>query len=98
MVIDGNPKEKEAMQAFHRGEDALGYKLQDEFVAELRESAADHCTCEKACKYHGKCVECVAIHRAHREHLPNCFKSMVNERIEVLSQLTEHSFLEQIKK
>jgi hypothetical protein len=88
------------MQAFKRGERALGHKLQDEFVAELRESKEkeDYCSCEKACKYHGKCVECVAIHRAHREHLPNCFRSLVNERIEILSELTEHSIIEQIKK
>ncbi|MBP1864714.1 hypothetical protein BD780_001117 [Clostridium tetanomorphum] len=32
MIIDNNPKEKEAMQAFHKGERELGYKLQDEFV------------------------------------------------------------------
>lgn len=100
MIIDNNPKEKEAMEAFRRGERSLGHKLQDEFVAELRENIGkvDHCTCEKACKYHGKCVECVAIHRAHRDHLPNCFRSLVNERIEKLSELTEHSIVEQIKK
>lgn len=100
MIIDNNPKEKEAMEAFHSGDRPLGYKLQDEFVHELRDSLGkiDHCTCKKACKYHGHCVECVAIHRAHREHLPNCFQSMVNERIEKLSELTEHSVAEQIKK
>ncbi|WP_347559636.1 hypothetical protein [Clostridium amazonitimonense] len=38
MIIDNNPKEKEALEAFHRGERSLGHKLQDEFVAELRES------------------------------------------------------------
>ncbi|WP_371362728.1 hypothetical protein SRRS_38070 [Sporomusa rhizae] len=96
MIIDNNPKEKEAMAAFKRNERALGHKLQDEFVAELKGSIGkiDHCSCKKACKYHGKCLECVAIHRAHRDHLPNCFKSMVNERIEKLSELTEHSIKE----
>ncbi|WP_027622915.1 hypothetical protein [Clostridium lundense] len=101
MIIDNNSKEKEAMQAFHKGDRELGYKLQDEFVQELRESkekGQDHCSCQKACKYHGKCMECVAIHRAHRDHLPNCFRNMINERIEKLSQLTEHSIIDQIKK
>lgn len=99
MIIDNNPKEKEAMKAFIRGERDLGNRLQDEFVVELRESLGkvDHCTCEKPCKYHGKCIECVAIHRAHRDHLPNCFRTMINERIEKLSELTEHSFLQQIQ-
>ncbi|MPN24047.1 hypothetical protein SDC9_171440 [bioreactor metagenome] len=100
MIIDNHPKEKEAMQAFHKGERTLGIKLQDEFIAELQQNIGkqDHCSCEKACKYHGRCVECVAIHRAHREHLPNCFRSMINEKIEILSNLTEHSIIEQIKK
>ena len=100
MIIDNNPKEKEAMKAFHKGDRSLGQKIQDEFVEELRASLGktDHCSCQKACKYHGKCIECVAIHRAHREHLPNCFRSMVNERIEKLSELTEHTALEQIEK
>ncbi|MCQ1529286.1 LPS biosynthesis protein [Lutispora saccharofermentans] len=100
MIIDNNPKEKEAMKAFHKGDRSLGHKIQDEFVEELRASLGktDHCSCQKACKYHGKCIECVAIHRAHREHLPNCFRSMVNERIEKLSELTEHTALEQIEK
>ncbi|MPN39726.1 hypothetical protein SDC9_187255 [bioreactor metagenome] len=88
------------MKAFYKGDRSLGHKIQDEFVEELRASLGktDHCSCQKACKYHGKCIECVAIHRAHREHLPNCFRSMVNERIEKLSELTEHTALEQIEK
>lgn len=35
MIIDNNPKQKEAMKAFNRGEASLGNKLQDEFVAEF---------------------------------------------------------------
>jgi hypothetical protein len=34
----------------------------------------------------------VIIHRGHGDHLPHCFQNMVNERIAVLSALTEHSF------
>ncbi len=99
MIIDGNTKEKEALEAYRRGEHLLYKKLQDEFVAELRESVGkeDHCSCNEPCKFHGKCMECVSIHRAHRDHIPNCFRSLVNERIEKLSELTEHSFVEQIK-
>lgn len=43
-------------------------------------------------------MECVAIHRAHKDHLPNCFRNMINERIEKLSELTEHSIIDQFKK
>jgi len=101
MIIDNNPKEKEALEAFCRGETALANKLQDEFLAEFRESKErkeDHCSCKQPCKHHGKCMECVVMHRAHRGHLPYCFHSMVNERLEKLSELTEHSFVKQIEK
>ena len=97
MNIDGHEKEKAAMRAFHEGDRKKGYALQDEFVAELREAlqSQDHCSCKKPCKYHGKCVECVAIHRAHREHLPNCFQSMINERVAAISALTEDSYVKE---
>ncbi len=99
MIIDNNPKEKEALEAYRRGDRSLYKKLQDEFVAEVKESLGkeDHCSCKEPCKYHGKCIECVAIHRAHGDHLPNCFRNIINERIEKISALTEHSFVEQLK-
>lgn len=99
MLIDGNLKEKEAMEAFHRGERNEGLKIQDEFIKDLHEAikTQDHCSCQKPCKYHGKCLECVAIHRAHQEHLPNCFQLMVNRKIENLSELTEHSIVDELK-
>lgn len=100
MIIDGHAKEKEAMEEFHKGNRQEGSKIQDEFVEELREAlkTQDHCSCKKPCKYHGKCVECVAIHRAHREHLPNCFRSMVNEKIAVISGLTEDTLIEDLSR
>lgn len=93
MDIDGNEIQKEAMRAFHAGDRERGFKLQDDFVAALRSHCedGDHCSCPKPCTFHGKCMECVAIHRAHREHLPNCFQGMVNERLKAVSELTEHS-------
>ena len=93
MKIDGNPMEKEAMAQFHQGNDAEGHRLQDGFVREFEEAyqGKDHCTCTNACKFHGNCRVCVAIHRAHKEHVPNCFHPMLNERIAALSELTEHS-------
>ena len=36
--------------------------------------------------------ECVAIHRAHQEHVPNCMRTMINQKIAVLSELTEHTY------
>ena len=93
MRIDGNQKEKDAMACFHQGNADEGHRLQDEFVAEFQSAYAgkDHCPCTTACRYHGKCRECVAIHRAHMEHVPNCLRPMLNLRIRALSELTEHT-------
>lgn len=97
MIIDGNEKEKAAMVQFHKGNRKEGLRIQEEFASEFRQEYAhkDHCPCKKACRYHGNCKECVAIHRAHREHLPNCFRGMVNEKIKVLSGLTEDTLFDE---
>lgn len=93
MKIDGNELECAAMAAFHRGDRQEGLRLQEEFASAFREEYArkDHCPCQKACRYHGNCKECVAIHRAHREHVPNCMRPMLNAKIKSLSALTEHT-------
>lgn len=99
MDIDNNPIEKRAMEAFHRGERAEGLRIQEEFAAEFREEyrEKDHCPCQKACRYHGNCKECVAIHRAHQEHVPNCLRPMLNRKIKALSELTEHTLAREIE-
>lgn len=98
-MIENNPKELAAMQAFHKGNRAEGLKLQEEFAAEFRKEYEnkDHCPCKKACRYHGNCKECVAIHRAHGEHVPNCFRTMLNVKIKALSALTEHTIADEIE-
>lgn len=97
--IDGNPIEKEAMKHFHLGNRKKGLEIQERFVAEFREEykSKDHCPCKKACRYHGNCKECVAIHRAHREHVPNCLRPMLNDKIKALSELTEHTLANEIE-
>lgn len=99
MIIDGNTKEKEAMVAFHAGNRKEGLRIQEEFAKAFREEYAekDHCSCRKACRYHGNCKECVAIHRAHEDHLPNCFRNMVNKKIRQISELTEHTIGEELE-
>ena len=92
-MIDDHPLEIEAMDLFKKGDSATARKLQERFLKEVRDSGEDHCTCPAACKHHGKCVECVIIHRGHGDHVPHCFREMVNRRLEPLSELTEHSFI-----
>ena len=57
----------------------------------------DHCPCKKACRYHGNCKECVAVHRAHQEHVPNCMRPIINAKIKLLSELTEHTIANEIE-
>ena len=99
MMIENNPKELAAMKEFHKGNRPEGLRLQEEFAAEFREEYKDkdHCPCKKACRYHGNCKECVAIHRAHQEHVPNCLRPMLNKKIKLLSELTEHSLADEIE-
>ena len=99
MIIDGNAKEKDAMKQFHMGNRQEGLRLQEEFAAAFRKEYEnkDHCSCTKACRYHGNCKECVAIHRAHQEHVPNCMRPMLNAKIKLLSSLTEHTIAREIE-
>lgn len=67
------------------------YAMKMEALQEIIDSGIDYCSCTEKCGHHGKCWECVMIHRGHRGHLPFCFHDMVNERLYSLSGLTEGS-------
>lgn len=99
MKIEGNEKELQAMEAFRRGDRKEGLRLQEEFAAAFRKEyqEKDHCSCQKACRYHGNCRECVAIHRAHQEHVPNCMRPLINKKLKALSELTEHTLALEIE-
>ena len=50
-----------------------------ELVQENRRLAADpkvtRCPCPNTlCDWHGKCKECVALHRYHKDHVPFCLQ------------------------
>ena len=67
------------------------YEIRMEAVGEILESGVDYCSCPEDCPHHGKCRECVLIHRGHRDHLPYCMWDMVNECLYPLERLTEGS-------
>ena len=69
------------------------YRLKMEALDEIRESGIDYCSCPEQCPHHGKCWECVLIHRGHRDHLPYCMWDMINERRYSLQRLTEGSLM-----
>ena len=48
------------------------------------------CTCpETLCVWHGKCRECVAIHRYKNDHLPACLHHIVRDSLDVLLRSLE---------
>lgn len=42
-------------------------------------------------------VKNVAIHREHQEHVPNCMRPIINKKIRLLSELTEHTIVNEIE-
>ena len=79
MDIDANATMKESMRNEKKGDLPEAFRLRDAFTADVREADArgeDLCSCKADCIYHGKCLECVAIHRGHQDHLPNCLKGI----------------------
>lgn len=78
-------------QQFEPMSPAEQYRLKMEALDEIRESGIDYCSCPEDCPHHGKCWECVLIHRGHRDHLPYCMWDMVNEQLYGLERLTEGS-------
>ena len=88
MKIDGNELAILQDKLYQEGREEEGWQVKQEFLKQVRESG-DHCPCKVACPHHGNCFECVTIHRGHRDHLPMCMWDMVNERLHLLSHMTE---------
>ena len=71
-------------------------------VKRLRKIAADPkyraCSCPKtACEWNGDCIACVAIHRYHGDHVPNCFQQIINEKLKVVAAIGEMDAIEKEK-
>jgi hypothetical protein len=63
-------------------------------VLENRELAADpeilKCTCTQLlCEWHGRCRECIALHRYHKDHVPFCFHSFINDQLKAIVKIGE---------
>ena len=71
-----------------------------ELVLENRRLAADpkvtKCSCPNTlCDWHGKCKECVALHRYHDDHVPFCLQSIIGDKLKALAGTIE---METVKK
>lgn len=65
-----------------------------ELIKELRQMIKSgkyaECTCpKKKCEWHGKCFECVMIHRVYQDHVPNCLQPILQNKIKELAKTAE---------
>ncbi len=96
MTEEYKAAEQAAAEAYAKG-NMQEYRIHKKEILEAIARGEDHCSCESPCGIHGNCIQCVATHRAHRQHLPACFSQMVNERLYSLSELTEHTLAETLQ-
>ncbi len=66
------------------------------YLLEDRKIAADpkirRCSCPNVkCEWHGRCTECVALHRHYKNHLPVCLQPIVTEKLKELAATVEMS-------
>ena len=48
------------------------------------------CPCPKIrCEWHGKCEDCVTLHRYNKDHLPNCLQFLLKEKFIELIKTVE---------
>ncbi|MCP4131823.1 MAG: hypothetical protein GY754_12660 [bacterium] len=71
-------------------------------VKDLRKIAADpanqKCSCPKVkCEWHGRCLECVTLHRHFKDHVPSCFQQFINDKIKAIVSIGEMDVVEREK-
>ena len=53
------------------------------------------CPCPKIkCEWHGNCQACTALHRYHKDHVPNCFQQFINDRLKAVVEIGELKAIE----
>ena len=39
------------------------------------------------CEWYGRCRECVALHRYHKEHVHTCIQPFINDKLKVVVKI-----------
>ncbi|MDR3563058.1 MAG: hypothetical protein P4N59_16730 [Negativicutes bacterium] len=73
-----------------------------ESVLKNREIASDpknlRCSCPNVkCEWHGRCRECVALHRYYQDHVPACFHPLLRDKLKDLIKVVELETVEKEK-
>jgi len=87
-VIDDNSEYREVMEAYRSGDFERARQMDKAFVDRALQER-DHCPCKEPCRWHGKCKECVIMHRGHQDHLPKCMQPILLKQVHGLLQLAE---------
>lgn len=72
-----------------------------ELVLENRKLANEpkvtKCTCPNTlCDWHGKCKECVALHRYHNDHVPFCLQPIIRDKVAALATTIETEVMDKV--
>ena len=61
----------------------------------IRSGKHTRCTCAHVqCEWHGKCFECVMIHRVRGQHVPQCLQPILRKTIKELAGIAELDTIE----
>ncbi|MBU0627784.1 MAG: hypothetical protein KKC75_01220 [Nanoarchaeota archaeon] len=55
----------------------------------IKDKSLDECSCTQKCEWHGKCFECINIHRTKKKHIPECLQPIFEEKLNALAQCIE---------
>lgn len=59
----------------------------EDLRAMIRSGTHAACPCvQMKCEWHGRCYECVMIHRVLKNHVPECLQTMFYEKMEQLAR------------
>ena len=65
----------------------------------LKDPKITKCICpDYLCEWHGKCKECISLHRYYNDHVPNCLKDLIKSKTFVeLANIVEMTSVENNK-
>lgn len=50
------------------------------------------CPCVNTfCQWHGRCHQCVAVHRYYKDHIPSCLNFIIQDKLDALAGTIERS-------
>ena len=64
-------------------------KVLDKSREIIADKSLDACPCSQKCEWHGKCFECVKIHRIKGKHIPECLQHLFINKLKDIAKCVE---------